>query len=418
MGFEISRIEKEFIIQALWDKKIPVEVHGLKLTIPGLVKNFDDDTVEIASTEGNFDTFENGDLVRVYFSYFGNVMTFEAAVIRPADVLILSFPKRILKNLTRKYERVPAPQNIELSFLLKETKVELRFPKTEEYDPVIPPQVDQDFNTSSIQDLVNQFKKRAAGFSDENNIVMFREKEPKGFEEEIIARTGKCLFIPSTSDSFPMNDQDTDNKIITRYMLYSDPEDIPEGSGEISRENIEDYLLKKKQLGIVSELYCPILYHEYAVGYIYLAKKIGSGMLGSGEVEQVYQFAKILAYTLKINGYFKGEKPTENEYKAEILDISASGLMFMHTSASLRSLVVLYTDLNIQLRLGDRPMTIYSRIMRKFTDGSKTFYGLQFLEIEPEDFRYLFQFVYGRDFSVEDEKLWEGGAEPPELNLD
>jgi len=418
MGFEISRIEKEFIIQALWDKKIPLEVHGKKHKIPGVVLTFDDETVEIEPTDGGFDMFLNGDIVRVYFSYFGNVMTFESRVIRPGEILILSFPKRILKNLTRKYERVPTPDNVELSFTVKETKVELRFPKTEEYDPVIPPQVEENFNSSSIADLVNDFKKNAPEFSDENNIVMFREKAPEGFEEEVITRTGKCLFIPSTAEPFPMTDLDTNGRIITRYMLYAEAEDIPEGSGEVSRDKIDDHLLKKKQLGIVSEIYSPVLYHEYAVGYIRIAKRIGSGVLQNRDLDYVHQFSKILAYTLKINGYFKGEKPTENEYKAEILDISASGLLFMHTSPSLRSLIVLYTDLKIQLLVGERRMNIYSRIMRKFQVGNKTFYGLQFLEMEPEDFRYLFQFVYGRDFSVEDEQLWEGGAEPPELDLD
>ena len=418
MGFEISRIEKEFIIQALWDKEIPIEVHGMKVKIPGIVHTFDEETVEIESTNGSFDDFAKGDLVRVYFSYFGNVMTFESAVIRAGEVLILSFPRRILKNLTRKYERVPSPDNVELAFIIEETKVELRFPKTEEYDPVIPPQVEDDFNNGNLTALVDDFKRRAADFSDENSIVMFREKEPEGFEEEIISRMGKCLFIPSTSEPFPMTDLDTNGKIITRYMLYSEPDDVPEGSGEVSRVNIDDYLLKKKQVGIVSEIYCPVLYHEYAVGYVRLTKKIGSGVLGTRDLEFVYQFAKVLAYTLKVSGYFKGEKPMESEYKAEILDISASGLLFMHTSPSLRSIVVLYTDLKIQLEVGKRRMSIYSRIMRKFQNGNKTFYGLQFLEIEPEDFRYLFQFVYGRDFSVEDEELWEGGAEPPELNLD
>ncbi|MBN2049952.1 MAG: PilZ domain-containing protein [Spirochaetales bacterium] len=418
MGLEISRIEKEFIIQALWDKKIPVEIHGRKNTVSSLVKGFDDDTVELESTDEPYQDLSSGDRVRVYFSYFGNVMTFETRVIRAAEKLIVSFPKRILKNLTRKYERVPTPEDVELSFMIKETKVELTFPKTEEYDPVLPPQPDVSFNLDSLVSLVDGFKREAGERADENNMLMFRDKRPEGFEEEIISRLGKILFIPSTSEAFPNTDLDTDGKIITRYMLYTSDEDVPEGSEEVSRQHIDDYLLRKKQRGVVSELYCPVLYHQYAVGYIYLAKKIGSGVLSKYDLDYVHQFSKVLAYTLKNEGYFKGEKPTENEYKAEIIDISASGLMFMHASAGLRSLIVLYTDLKIQLRLGQRSMSIYSRVMRKIQDGNKTFYGLQFLEMQPEDFRYLFQYVYGRDFSVEDERLWEGGSEPPELNLD
>jgi hypothetical protein len=39
------------------------------------------------------------------------------------------------------------------------------------------------------------------------------------------------------------------------------------------------------------------------------------------------------------------------------------------------------------------------------------------MDIKPEDFRYLFEVVYGRSFTERDDRLWEGGAKPPEVVL-
>jgi hypothetical protein len=55
--------------------------------------------------------------------------------------------------------------------------------------------------------------------------------------------------------------------------------------------------------------------------------------------------------------------------------------------------------------------------MRKYKIKDIYFYGIQFLEVAPEDFRFLFEHVYGRPFADADDRFWEGGADPPELNF-
>ena len=51
--------------------------------------------------------------------------------------------------------------------------------------------------------------------------------------------------------------------------------------------------------------------------------------------------------------------------------------------------------------------------MRRYEVEDMTYFGLQFMEIQPEDFRFLFDHVYGRPFTEKDDQLWEGGAKAP-----
>jgi hypothetical protein len=46
--------------------------------------------------------------------------------------LVLSFPTKIYKNLSRKYERVPPPAGSKIVFTVKGEKFQLDFPKTDE----------------------------------------------------------------------------------------------------------------------------------------------------------------------------------------------------------------------------------------------------------------------------------------------
>ena len=39
-------------------------------------------------------------------------------------------------------------------------------------------------------------------------------------------------------------------------------------------------------------------------------------------------------------------------------------------------------------------------------------------DIKPEDFRFIFEIVYGRSVTAEDEENWEGGTPPPKLKFD
>ena len=417
MGSEISRIEKEFILNSVSDNGIPVRVHGNKLHSAASIKSVNEDFVEIV-VEGPTDSLiAVGDTIRIYVSYFGHVMTFECVVRGISENIIRAdFPEKIYKNLKRKYERVVAPANSSVSFQIQDTKVELKFPKTEEFDPVEPPEFIDDFDLSNMESLVDGFREKIKRKASVNTITMFRERLPSGFEEQIISQTGKILYIPNTAGRFPENDYQMGGRIITRGMLLQQAQiDVNE---EITQDRLPSLLAEKQAKGIYAEIFCPIIFHEYAVGYIYLAKTDDSeGVFDHDLLETTYQFSKVLAYSLKTSGYFKEDIPELREYQGEIIDISASGLLFANSAQTLEDALVLYTDVELNLRFPERGMKIGARVMRKYSDDNLTYFGIQFMEMKPEDMRFLFGFVYGRDLTIEDEELWEGGSEPPELDL-
>lgn len=418
MGISIGRIEREFILTSITDKHIPIYLHGQKSRQQGLVEVFDDKTVTMKSTLETWDGFEVGHKIRVFFNYYGHTMTFDSKCESVEnDTITVQYPATIVKNLERKYERVAPPEGIELSFVFKGTKVALEFPKSEEYEPVNKPEFSEDFEINNISELINVFRGKLDILVSENKIVMFRDKMPESFEERLVARFGRSLFLPTTEMGFPDEEPLTECRVITRDMMYAMFKDIGVQDHNLPVK-LAIYLKNKYEDGINSEVYCPILYHEYAIGYIYIANKGNRrNQINEDLLDFLCQFAKVLSYSLKLHGYFKGNQPEELSFDATVVDISASGLLFVHSSRDLSENLVLYSDFTLILKVGPRTIKITSRLMRKFNEAGLSYYGVLFLEIEPEDFRFLFDFVYGRQFSREDAEKWEGGAEPPEVKL-
>ena len=417
MGNEISRIEREFVLNSVCDNGISIRIHGHKVQTTSLIKAVDEEYVVLAGETGLDTLFPAGSIIRIYFSYYGHVMTFNTTVrsIQDGDLKV-DFPSGIHKNLTRKYERVPPPEDVFIAFELQDVKISLNFPKTEEYDPVEPPEYSDDYDPKDIEALVDTFRDKVKQKVTVNTVTMFRERPPSGFEENLITETGKIFFIPNTSGRFPENDYEMGGRIITRAMLLQpDSSSVEEG---FTQDRLPQLLAEKSDRGIRAEIYCPIIYHEYAVGYIYLRQGLDKeGVFDHDLLDETFQFSKILAFALKLNGYFKEQIPEKSRYDGDIIDISASGLLFVNGSEKLDKSLMLYADIDLTLSFGPRSMRISARIMRKFQGKTINYYGIQFMEIKPEDFRFLFDYVYGRSVTREDEELWEGGAAPPELDF-
>jgi hypothetical protein len=149
--------------------------------------------------------------------------------------------------------------------------------------------------------------------------------------------------------------------------------------------------------GIHRELYCPVLYHQYVVGYLYLMK-------GGGDVtefppkalEFTVTIARILAYALQVNGYFR-EQSRKVEYdEAELIDISGSGVLFSYPKEG--PTISLYADIDLQIYIENRKINARGRVMRKFRDSQHTYFGVQFTEINAEDMSALFDRLYGEEY--------------------
>jgi hypothetical protein len=249
----------------------------------------------------------------------------------------------------------------------------------------------------------------------DSRIVMMRDRLARAWEEKVIVRLGQCLWIPSTEEDFPAKDPFPDERVITKGALIH----VEEESGAqpfVITGKLGNILYEKAKKGIVSELWCPVLYNEYVVGYVHLVNKgEPKNRIGKDLVEYTWQFARVLCFSLVTNGYFKAESTSERRYEAPVIDMSASGLLFAHNSGDLVRELLVHTDLELTIRIGKRSFKVGCRIMRKFRDAENNYFGVLFLRIEPSDFAFLFERLYGKPFDPVYEGVWEGGAPPPPL---
>ncbi len=417
MGTKMGRIEQEFILSNIIEKKLPVKLQSGKIIVTGIFLSMDEDSLLFSSSDSLIGAIHEEEYVTIFFAFFSHTMTFNTRVIKDGNPLTITIPKHIYKNLKRKFIRVSTDSDIELSFTLENARIVLDFPKTREYESFDSELFSDDFDLSNLNELFQQFKLKAMDYAVESEIVMLRSKMPETFEEKIVTDTGKSLFITETGVPFPDKNKVDSEFVITEDMFLDKHGDEIVSYGMNLRQ-IEVLLKKKHESGIYAELYTPVIYHEYAIGYIRLANNsTRKRAFTTKTLNFAREFSRILAFSLEKQGYFAGGELKASEYLPEIIDISAAGLLFTHPEKKLSEILGLYGDLKLVLKIGPRKMEMSSRIMRKYKTKDIYFYGLQFLEIEPEDFRFLFDYVYGRPFSDDDDRLWEGGAEPPQLNF-
>ena len=418
MGTEVGRIEKEFVFKALIDDGTPCDVHGSGKEARCRFSAVSEDRLEMAPLEGTLSGFEIGDEIRVFFYLKNNYHTFSARLLEAGPgKLVVQHPRGVYKNLQRKYERVKTAQELEVTFSIKGSRVELNFPKTDRFSPPEPPETSTTFDARRIQELVRAFRTKMSSLVSQNKIVMLRDRIPRGWEEQVMIRLGKCLWVPSTAEDFPAKDPFPEERVITKGDLIR----LEEQSGAqpyVITGKLGNILYEKTKKGTNSELWCPVLCNEYAVGYLRMWNTAErKDRIGKDLVEYSWQFAKVLCYSLVTNGYFKAESSTERRYEAPIIDMSASGLLFAHTSNDLVRDLLVHTDLDLTMRIEKRVFQVGARVMRKFRDAENAFFGVLFLRIDPEDFRFLFQYLYGKPFDPLYESVWEGGAPPPPLQI-
>jgi hypothetical protein len=421
MGVQVGRIVKEFVFKNLVEQKVELRLHGYRKELAGSAVEIQEAFIIIEIREGDPDRFQVDETVQVYFLFQNNYHTFEARILeKPGRRVKLSHPVGVYKNPQRKHERVQMEEEAEVYFTLHGgERVELNFPKTNRYVALSPDEITgrADFDASSIEGLHRSFRERMSEAVSQARIIMLRDKTPERYEERIMAATGKMLWIPSTEEDFPVQDPFPEERIVTRRELVKYEEALDRPSYVIASK-LGNILYEKQKKLIHSELFCPILYETYMVGYLYLANREGrKERIDRSLVEYAYDFSRVLGYSLQLNGYFLSGVSAVRRFEAPIIDISASGLMFAHGRQDLARDLLVHTDMDITLKFRDRKMVIGARVRRKFQDAQRAYFGVQFLQISQEDLNFLFARLYGRPYTVEEDNRWEGGTPPPPLDL-
>lgn len=420
MGIRVGRIVKEFVFKSLIEQNVELNIHGQRKEIVGPVLEIKDEYLDVEIRSGDPNLFSVDENVQVYFLFQNNYHTFESVILEISeDRVKLVHPEGVYKNPQRKNERVKISDRAEVFFTIKGQKVKLNFPRSNRYTELSPEVINSriDFDYSSIKSLYKNFREKTMGEVSEARIVMMRERVLDKYEEKVMAATGKMFWIPSTEEDFPINDPYPDERLITRRDLvkYEEALDRPP---HVITSKLGNILYEKQKKQIHSELFCPILYDLYLVGYVYLCnredrkEKISKDLL-----EYAYDFSRVLGYSLHLTGYFTSNDSMERRYEAPIIDISASGLLFAHPRTDLADNLLIHTDMEVTVRFPERTMVIGSRVRRKFHDAERCYFGVQFLDINQEDLNFLFEKLYAKPYSIEEEDKWEGGTPPPPLDL-
>jgi len=420
MGVRVGRIVKEFVFKSLTDHDVQLAVHGQRKAASGPVVEISDKDLVVETRSGNPELFGQKETVQVYFLFQNNYHTFRSVILATEEGRIrISHPTEVYKNPQRKNERIQTSDKAEVFFTIKGQKVELNFPRSNRYIEPSPDVVNAriDFDYTSIKSLYKNFREKLTDQVSESRIVMLRDKMLDKYEEKVMAATGKTLWIPSTEEDFPTSDPYEEERLITRRDLvkYEEALDRPP---HVVASKLGNILYEKQKKRIHSELFCPVLYDMYLVGYVYLCnrderkEKISKDLL-----EYAYDFSRVLGYSLHLTGYFTSNDSMERRYEAPIIDISASGLLFAHPRSDLSQNLMIHTDMEITVRFPERTMVIGSRVRRKFQDSDRCYFGVQFLNINQEDLNFLYEKLYAKPYSLEEENRWEGGTPPPPLDL-
>ena len=408
MATNLKRVEKEFILGSARDEKVPFLLIAGTGEWPCCIASVEADAI-VFSHAMPTRLLKRSQVYEFRFVYREQPMAFRARVLEVRDSSVVTeMPEAVYKNLGRRYSRRAPPVELAVSFSFKGDRYQLAFPTTREYEPVSEPERSAAFDPRDIRALVAEFNDRSMEFASERAVRMFKERPPATLEERLIVRTGKIYFLPSSAGGLPVVDPYATPRIVTRdaFADFLRDEGIQE---DLVDEEVQSFERGKRSSGILSELMIPLLFQEYVIGYVYLVNTaVGSPPFDLPVLETFHQFAKVLAYSLKVNGYFSNAPKKPQEFAADVIDISAGGLLFSSASRELSVSLLPSSEVEVTIKSKGRAVKLQAAVKRVFRDASRSYFGVEYASIEPEDFRFLFECLYGRAFTDEDAMGIEG----------
>ena len=403
MATPVGRIEKEFLFKALFEQKLPIMY----------IRDRNEYVLVLEQPAGEELVFRpNKPLGKLkphaklplLFNYRGQVIDFAVEILAQKDELVFcKTPQTLYKNLDRNYLRVDAPSDMKVIFTFKGDRYNLAFPKVTEYESVGSDDLTRNIDPRNLSGLIKQITGTLNNFADGFKIVNFKDKKPEAAEERIVSETGKTLFIPSTAGLLPKTDPYPRKRIITEEIFKRYLETTGVGTTFLD-DNITRFLKNKLEEGIYSDAWVPILFQEYVIGYIHVwVDKQERAPFDFSVLDHVYQFAKVLAFSLKENGYFEHGRMMNEPFEGKVLDISASGLLFAcPLGSTLLATLMVDAELMIIIEAPNRSIKVLSRIVRRFKDRNAGYFGCRFINMAPEDTRFLFEHLYGRQIDDRD----------------
>ena len=408
MATPIKRIEKDFLIKILYDEQIPIMYIKAKTQYILMVEKPTKGQIYFRS-DRSIEGLKTRKKIDLMFDYRGQVIIFTVEVVDFKDRHIIALePEFLYKNLDRSFSRVSTPTDLQVQFSFLGDRYSLSYPKVSEYETMDEADLMKTVDPKNLSGVVDQMAVWIKGYASGYKLVIFKDVKPSSTEERLVAETGKALFLATTWGTFPEEDPYPKKRMITddifrRYLESTgvDPRYLDDA--------VARFIEQKYKSGIYSDLWTPILFQEYVVGYVHIwINKEGVLPFDIAIIDGLFQYAKILSYSLKLNGYFESGKLKNDPFEGKIIDISASGLLFAYPSSPLSVTLMPENELSVRLKTEHRTVNTKARIVRRYKDNTQGYFGCRFMEMEPEDLRFLFEYIYGKTFSDTDASFLSG----------
>ena len=410
MSTPIKRIERDFFLKVLYDEQIPM-IYIKSKTQYVLILEKPAKGQMFFKTDRPIEGLKVRKKLDLMFDYRGQIITFTVEVesLKEKDAhIITAEPEFLYKNLDRSFSRVTVPGDLQVQFTFLWDRYSLSYPKVTEFERENLGELVKSMDPRNLSGLIDQMAAWIKGYASGYKLVIFKDVKPSTTEEHLVAETGKSFYLPSTLGPFPQEDPYPKKRIITedifKRYLESTGVDLKFVDSACDR-----FVKQKFDGGIYSDLWVPVLFQEYVIGYIHIwINKEGKLPFDYGIIETLYQYSGILANSLKLNGYFESGKLKNEPFEGKIVDISASGLLFTYPNSAFASTLLPDSELTAKLTTPNRTVNAKAIIVRKYKDNIQGYFGCRFLDMTPEDLRFLFEYIYGKPFNDTDGEFLSG----------
>jgi hypothetical protein len=393
MATPIRRIEKEFFLKELYDRKIPLvylqDQKKYYLTLENTAK-----TQLVLKPENPIPGLKPRTRMELMFDFQGQVLScvIEIDTIKEG-IITADIPEFLYKNLDRSYSRIAVPQDFQMRFSFHHDRYNLPFPKVSSFEDV---QEGKDQPVQSVSAVLERLGAWVNDLGSSHKLVVFKDASPSTTEERIVTETGKAFYLASTREPLPETDPFPGGRIITTdlFKRYLESTGVdPKYLDDTCRRFVQAKLTRE----IFSDVWAPILFQEYIVGYIHVwSKNSWTPPFSMASLDPLYAYTRELVCALKANGFFEKGRRRNEAFVGRVIDISVSGLLFAYPKSSLSSALLVNSRIISRLVTTNRTINVNTRIVRRFRDSSLTYYGCHFLDTSFEDMQYLFEYLYGK----------------------
>lgn len=380
MAVRIDRVEREFILSAAAESRLDARIQAAGRTISCRILASTKDKLSLAPTSGRVPRLSPRQHVSVYFDFRGQGVAFESIVLGTANEIELGFPEAMYRSLSRRWPRVPPPHGLSVEFFLPDADLKLDCPESEEWVEVELPELREGLDSRNLAVLVGSFKTKASVLASEGRVVMYKDRGPADMAEDMVARLGRVLFVPSTLSGLPLADPYPSGRIVTRDMAedFEGPASLAGGS------RLAAYLAQRAAEGLSSAIWCPVIYYRYTVGVVILSNGPDRPRaLDFAAVDLAWEFSRVLAWFLRRHDYFPAQGSGDAVREGSIVDATPAGLLVVLPRDGPR--FNLGASLRLRLGVEGRSIPCVARVARRYEERGTRYFGLAFQNLSAGD---------------------------------